>query len=84
MQGIVSLENIALILIILGFLMIFIGILSSVPKSDSEDSQYTSKSKGVIFIGPIPIVWGFEKRTRNIIIIVGLTLILIWFLLTLF
>ncbi|MFW9957343.1 MAG: DUF131 domain-containing protein [Candidatus Odinarchaeota archaeon] len=47
-------------------------------KSDVDWER--SESKGVILIGPIPIVWGYGKKGWIIAGAVGLILLLTWFL----
>ncbi len=47
--------------------------------SDFGDTEQRRESKGIILLGPIPIVWGYGKKVWIIAAIVALTLFLIVF-----
>ncbi|MGD9397328.1 MAG: DUF131 domain-containing protein [Candidatus Thorarchaeota archaeon] len=72
-------DLIAWALIIIGCIIIFSGIASMVMRSDIEGVEKRRESKGVILLGPIPIVWGFGKRGWIIAAVVAITLFLIVF-----
>jgi uncharacterized protein (TIGR00304 family) len=67
-------------LIILGSIIIISGIASMFMRSDYQSIEERRESKGVILLGPIPIVWGYGKRTWVIAAFVAITLFLIVFL----
>ncbi|MHA2397252.1 MAG: TIGR00304 family membrane protein [Candidatus Thorarchaeota archaeon] len=46
-------------------------------RSNYESAEQQRESKGVILLGPIPIVWGYGKRGWIIAAIVAITLFLI-------
>ncbi|MGC8567328.1 MAG: TIGR00304 family membrane protein [Caldisphaera sp.] len=58
-------------LIIIGFLIIFIGTIYS---SSQQSSSQKSEVGGVIMIGPIPIVFGNSWKAATIAIILAIIL----------
>ena len=87
------LVDIGIGLIILGFISIVIGTISSsqrnkkmeeksIPAQDTTEGQGTKvKGGGIIFIGPIPIVFGSDKRFAIIAIMLVIVLMLLALLL---
>ena len=71
---------IGLSLIILGILAILLGVILMMRESDQGNTEVHRESKGIILLGPIPIVWGYGKRGWAVAIIVGIMLILVWIL----
>ncbi len=76
---------IGMVLIILGlFLMVFWVIARSVQQGvePSEKKEEKVKGGGAILIGPIPIVFGTDKRFALIAMLLAIVLMLlaIWFL----
>jgi len=67
------------LLLIGGFALVVIALVSSLLGRNSN-WEGSAKSKGVILIGPIPIVWGYGRKGWIIAGIIGLILLLIWFL----
>ena len=72
-----------MMLIILGFFLVAIGMVRSVRESASlEDrSQETRDEKikggGVILIGPVPVVFGTDKRYALLLVILAIVLMLL-------
>jgi uncharacterized protein (TIGR00304 family) len=65
-------------MIVFGILAIAIGILTHFTSSfNNDDESPKVESKGVILIGPIPIVWGYGARGWLIAGIVAVALYLI-------
>ncbi len=61
LQVIEQLQSIGLLLVVIGIILVVVGfLLSSTRSSDGQRGQH--ESKGVLFIGPIPIVWGLGRR----------------------
>ncbi|MHA2378800.1 MAG: TIGR00304 family membrane protein [Candidatus Thorarchaeota archaeon] len=56
-----QLQLLGLLVVVAGIILIVAGILLSW-LTTSEEQQVQRRSKGVVFIGPIPIVWGFGRR----------------------
>lgn len=79
--------TIGIIFIILGFLSLAIGIMSSAmeneaqekkgPWNTGEESGEIIKGAGVILIGPIPIVFGTDKRYAILAILLAIALMLV-------
>ena len=49
-------------------------------ESDSEagDTESRTQSKGIIFLGPIPILWGYGKKGWMIAGAIGIILAFLW------
>jgi uncharacterized membrane protein len=47
-------------------------------ESVEGDSETRNQSKGVIFLGPIPIVWGYGRTGWMIAGVIGIIIALIW------
>ncbi|MCK4279012.1 MAG: DUF131 domain-containing protein [Candidatus Thorarchaeota archaeon] len=69
---------IGLSLVILGFLVILLGVALMMRLSAQGNTKVQRESKGIILLGPIPIIWGYGKKGWAVAIIVGITLILVW------
>lgn len=79
--------TIGIIFIILGFMSIAIGMMSQALRNKSmeekaipvtgEETEEKIKGGGVILIGPIPIVFGTDKRYAIIAIILTIALMLL-------
>jgi uncharacterized protein (TIGR00304 family) len=68
----------ALILIVAGIIVVVLALLLSVGKSGNANV----KGAGVIMIGPIPIVFGSDKKSVKTVIILALVLtiaLIIWY-----
>ncbi len=66
------------ILIMLGmFLLVFMAITRSVQESADGEKNAKIKTGGVIMIGPIPVVFGSDKRSAMIAIVLVIVLMLI-------
>ena len=70
---------IGLSLVALGFLAILLGVILMMRQSDQGNTEVRRESKGIILLGPIPIVWGYGKKGWAIAIIMGIILVLAWF-----
>ncbi len=86
-----SLVEVGTIIILIGFFVVFIGIFYEFFKGikkynrekEDEEGKQEEKSEfgGVIFIGPIPIVFGSSKRISKWMMIAAIviTIILVLF-----
>ena len=68
-----SLANIGFILIILGFVLAFIAVILLAFKSRGTSGQ--TRSAGILLIGPIPIIFGSDKQSARVLIILAVLLI---------
>jgi uncharacterized membrane protein len=80
MQNFTVFHLLGFVLILAGILLIIIGAFyllnSSVPESKS-----TRESKGIILIGPIPILWGFGRKGKIIGASLFVFIIVVWIIL---
>jgi uncharacterized membrane protein len=67
-------------LVIIGAIIIISGITSMLMDSDIERVEQRRESKGIILLGPLPIVWGYGKKAWIIAAIVAFILFLIVFI----
>lgn len=75
---------IGLTIIFLGLLLIMFGTLFELNKKSDEKTKGEEKTEfgGVIFIGPIPIVFGSNKKIAKIMLIIGIIIFVVFLLLT--
>ncbi|AEH24303.1 TIGR00304 family membrane protein [Pyrococcus yayanosii] len=66
-----------IVLILVGFLLVFIGTMMSALSGESE-----VEGGGVIMIGPIPIIFG-TQRGATLAMVLAIVLMVLWFLLAL-
>ncbi|MFW9974687.1 MAG: DUF131 domain-containing protein [Candidatus Thorarchaeota archaeon] len=81
MQSPNFIDFVAWTLIIIGSLIILSGIVSMLKHSDSEIVGQKRESKGIILLGPIPIVWGYGKKTWIAAAIVAIALFVLAYIL---
>jgi len=60
-------------LIMIGFLLVFIGMLLSAASGEGE-----VEGGGVIMIGPIPIIFGTSGRAAGLATLLAIVLIALW------
>ena len=70
-----SLANIGLILIILGFVLAFIAVILLAVKNSRTSGQ--TRSAGILLIGPIPIIFGSDKESARAMVVLTVLLIAI-------
>ncbi len=72
-----------MVLTILGFFLVAFGIMRSARESaglegrDQEPREMKVKGGGVILIGPVPIVFGTDKRYALLLTILAIVLMLL-------
>lgn len=79
-----SLDFLGLFFIVIGLVVIIVGILLMSKRQGATNDKVKTDSKGIVFLGPIPIIWGFSRRTQIIIAIIGISLFtayVLWLLL---
>jgi uncharacterized protein (TIGR00304 family) len=77
------LPNIAVFLILLGFAISFIAMLWLV-LSNVRSGKDKVRGGGAIIIGPIPIIFGTDKETVKILLVLSIILVILLLFLTLF
>ena len=70
--------SIGMSLVLLGFLVIILGVALMMRPSAQGNTEVRRESKGIILLGPIPVIWGYGKKGWAVAIIVGITLVLVW------
>ncbi len=71
------------LLIILGFLLVAFGMMGKEKKGAEEErpeeagKETKIKGGGVIFIGPVPVVFGTDKRYALLMMILAIALMLL-------
>jgi uncharacterized protein (TIGR00304 family) len=66
------------ILIFAGIILVCLYAISVTRESDVDGIETRTKSKGIIFLGPIPIVWGLGWKGWLIAAITMFILIILW------
>jgi uncharacterized protein (TIGR00304 family) len=64
-------------IILVGFLVVFLAMMSEGKSSEDEGKRTRVKGGGVILIGPIPIIFGSDARWTSIAIVLTIVLILL-------
>ncbi len=65
------------ILVILGFFLVAFSIMRSISEDKSSAREEQVRGGGVILIGPIPVVFGTDKRFTLIAMILAIVLMLL-------
>ncbi|MDT7900949.1 MAG: DUF131 domain-containing protein [Acidianus sp.] len=78
------LEELGILLIMLGFLIVFLGILYEALKPREEGEEKETQAGGIILIGPIPIIFGSSKKIEKWMLIIALVIVVIMALLYLY
>jgi uncharacterized protein (TIGR00304 family) len=64
-------------LIIVGIVAVILAIIFSSSRS-GEGEKTKVKSAGVVMIGPIPIIFGTDKKSATTVIALAIALMIIW------
>ncbi|QGA53442.1 DUF131 domain-containing protein [Sulfolobus sp. E5-1-F] len=67
--------DIGFLLIFIGIIILFVGMIREANKSSDRDQK--TQVGGVIFIGPIPIVFGSSKGIAKWMLIVAIILFIL-------
>ena len=66
-------------MILAGFVLIVIGVLVSVVRNLSDEGGFDAEAGGVVFIGPIPIVFGTSRGIVWIALAIALLMLVSFF-----
>ncbi len=77
MLDLASLVPIGIVLLILGFFLVILGMMHSKENGGEEKAQERIKGGGVILIGPVPVVFGTDKRYALLLMILAIVLMLL-------
>jgi uncharacterized protein (TIGR00304 family) len=67
------------LLILAGFVLIIVGVLVSVVRSLSGEGSFDAEAGGVVFIGPIPVVFGTSRGVVWIALAIALLMLVSFF-----
>ena len=70
------LQSLGWILLIIGVILVIVAVISAYSEMDGNETRI--QSKGIIFLGPIPIVWGYGKKGWMIAGAIGIILCFVW------
>lgn len=71
-----DLASFGLILVILGFVMAFVAVLLIAFRSRGVSDR--SRSAGILLIGPIPIIFGNDRESIKILMVLAIVLVIIF------
>ncbi len=77
MQALGFLQIIGILSIIIGISIFCFAVMKMTDSSDIFENETKTQHKGVILIGPIPIVWGYGKKGWAIAAIIGIVLFIV-------
>jgi len=80
-QVAVQFPLVALIVIAVGVAILIVGLIMMATERTLDAD--THETKGILLIGPIPIVWGFGSRAQRIAIIVAVAVFVLCLMLVL-
>ena len=80
-QTISGIELFAYGIIIAGIVMVILGFVLSSRSNENTNEGVKRESKGIIFLGPIPLVWGYSRKTQGVLFVIALVVFLSWYLL---
>ena len=73
MEYMPKLIGIGILLVVIGMLVLFVGIIMSIVKSGTGKVE----GGGIIFIGPIPIVFGTSQEVTKILLVLAIILVIL-------
>jgi uncharacterized membrane protein len=79
-QALNTLQLFGVLILGLGILLIIAGCTIGRREVKQSDEGVFSESKGMILIGPIPIVWGFGRKGWMVAGAIGAIIIVVWIL----
>lgn len=77
----ISLNQIGFALVIFGIILAFIAMILLVARSQGGGTK--SRGAGVLFIGPIPIIFGTDRESAKTVILLAIVLMVVTFVVTL-
>jgi uncharacterized protein (TIGR00304 family) len=72
-----DLVSIGVAIILVGFMVVFLALMTTTRSSESEGERTEVKGGGVILIGPIPIVFGSDAKWMSIAIVLTILMIIL-------
>lgn len=71
----ITLANAGLLLIILGLILAFVAVILLAVKARTTSGQ--TRGTGLLLIGPIPIVFGSDRESVKVLMVLAIALIVI-------
>ncbi len=68
-----------LLLVLAGFALVFVGIVVSVARSLLSEGDVEAEAGGVVFVGPIPIVFGTSKGVVWMALAIAIVMLVFFF-----
>jgi uncharacterized protein (TIGR00304 family) len=72
----VDLAGIGLVLVIVGFVIAFIAIILVAVKG--REGPNRNRGAGILLIGPIPIIFGTDRESVRILLVLAIVLIIVF------
>ncbi|MFW9968098.1 MAG: DUF131 domain-containing protein [Candidatus Thorarchaeota archaeon] len=77
-QMIETLQMIGFLILGLGIVLIIAGCVAGQRGASQSHGEVQRESKGMVLIGPIPIVWGFGRRGWLAAGAIGIIILVLW------
>ena len=74
--------SIGMILCLVGFILTFIGTIWSASKRPTGNKE-TRRVGGLVMIGPIPIIFGSDRKISKLLLMIAFSVVIIFFILLL-
>ena len=71
--------SIGISLVLLGFMVLLSGILISIASGRYSTAESDIKGGGVVFIGPIPLIFGTDRGTVIFVVILAIILMVMYY-----
>jgi uncharacterized protein (TIGR00304 family) len=71
----VTVSGIGLALVVLGFILAFVAVILLAIKKETAGGK--TRGGGVLLIGPIPIVFGTDRHSAKVMMILAIVLIVV-------
>jgi uncharacterized membrane protein len=79
-QTLNTLQLFGFLILGVGILLIVVGCIAGRTEAKQSDEGVRTESKGVILLGPIPIVWGLGRRGWLVAGTIAVIIIVVWIL----
>ncbi len=71
----ITLNEIGFALVIFGVILAFVAVILLAIRSQSDGGK--SRGGGVLFIGPIPIIFGTDRESTKILMVLAIILVVV-------
>jgi len=70
-----DITTIGLVLVIVGFVLAFVALILTISR---KGGQGETKSAGILLIGPIPIIFGSDRDSVKVLVVLAVVLIAVF------